>query len=297
MLFLYDHTSIEPIQRVAFTLFGIDVYWYGICIAIGATLALLLGLRTAKYLKVDQNALIDGFLWGLIVGVLGARIWYVIFEWDQYADNPISIITGFRDGGLAIHGAVYAAAIYAFIYCKVKKINFIKVLEMLAPGFLIGQICGRWGNFFNQEAHGGLVPGATLDAQREWLLNHLIPKFITDQMYITDLETGVADQIGYYHPTFYYEFLWNVVGLAGIFLARRFWKKYWIGDAAIVYLIWYSIGRFMIEALRTDSLYVFGLRTAQLTSVIMFVAGVVLLILRRIYRVYPISFCGYKGEA
>ncbi|MFA6890078.1 MAG: prolipoprotein diacylglyceryl transferase, partial [Bacilli bacterium] len=229
MIFLFDHSTLEPLNRIAFRLFGLEVYWYGICIALGATLALLFGLHTAKRLNVDQNKLIDGFLWGLIVGVLGARLWYVIFEWENYANNPLSIITGFRDGGLAIHGAVFAAAIYAFIYCKIRKVNFIKVLELFAPGFLIGQICGRWGNFFNQEAHGGLVPGGTLDAQREWLLSHGIPRFITDQMYITDLEPGVVDQIGYYHPTFYYEFLWNVTGLIGIILMRKFWKKYWIG--------------------------------------------------------------------
>ncbi len=296
MIFLFDHTSIEPLKRVAFTLFNLDVYWYGICIAIGTALALIVGLQTAKYFKIDQNRLIDGFLWGLIIGVLGARIWYVIFEWDSYASNPIKIITGFRDGGLAIHGAVVAASIFAYLYCKKHKVNFLQVLEMLAPGFLIGQICGRWGNFFNQEAHGGLVPGSTLDAQRQWLLSHWIPRFITDQMYITALEPGVSDEIGYYHPTFYYEFLWNVVGLIGIFLMRRFWKKYWIGDAAVVYLIWYSIGRFMIESLRTDSLWVFGIRTAQLTSVIMFIIGLVFLIVRRKLRIYPQSFSEFgKG--
>jgi len=197
MIFLFDHTSIEPLKRVAFTLFNLDVYWYGICIAIGTALALIVGLQTAKYFKIDQNRLIDGFLWGLIIGVLGARIWYVIFEWDSYASNPIKIITGFRDGGLAIHGAVVAASIFAYLYCKKHKVNFLQVLEMLAPGFLIGQICGRWGNFFNQEAHGGLVPGSTLDAQRQWLLSHWIPRFITDQMYITALEPGVSDEIGY----------------------------------------------------------------------------------------------------
>lgn len=291
MYFLFDHSSIVPLDRSPFSLFGIEVYWYGIFIVFGALLAFWVGVKGAKRFGITESVALDGFLGGLIVGVLGARLWYVAFEWSKYSDDLLSIITGFRDGGLAIHGAVFAAAIFAIIFCKVKKINPLLAGEFVAPGFLIGQISGRWGNFFNQEAHGGLIPGwPNLDLQRAWMEARLIPRFIIDQMYLTNIIPGVQDEIGYYHPTFLYESLWNLIGLMIIFALRKFCKKYWVGDSIIFYFIWYSIGRFFIEGMRTDSLMVGGLRTAQITSIIMFVAGIVAFVIRRIIKYYPASY-------
>lgn len=287
--FLYNHSGIIPIDRVAFSIFGVDVYWYGVCIITGALIALFYGLKIGKKLGIKEDILLDGFIIGMIVGIIGARLYYVAFEWDMFKDNPISIFTDWRNGGLAIHGGIIAAAIFIVVYCKIRKVNPIKLAEIVAPGFLIGQMLGRFGNFFNQEATGGLVPGATLDAQREFLKGLLLPDFIVDQMYITRLSQE-HPVIGYYHPTFLYESLWNLLGFILIVVWRKKSKSYWIGDGALIYLMWYSFGRFFIEGMRTDSLMIGGLRTAQLISIILFVAGAVLYALRRIYRVYPESF-------
>jgi len=297
-MFLFNHSEITPLNPVIFNLFGLEVRWYGFLIGTGAALALALGLYNSKKLGINRDKLIDGFLYGVIIGIIGARLWYVAFEWGQFKNDLPSIIGIQKNGsfylsGLAIHGAVLFASVFAYFFCKKNKITFYKIFEILAPGFLIGQIFGRWGNFFNQEAHGGIVPGATLDAQRQWL--SFLPDFITNQMYITNI-SKVAPQVGYYHPTFLYESFWNLIGLGIILLMRKFVKKYWIGDAAIFYLIWYGVGRFFIEGLRTDPLMVGPIRAAQLTSVIMIVGGVVLFILRRLYKVYPVSYMDYVAE-
>lgn len=287
--FLYNHSGIVPIDRVAFSIFGLDVYWYGICIITGALIALFYGMKVAKKMGIKEDIILDGFIIGMLLGILGARLYYVIFQWDLFKDNPITILTDWRSGGLAIHGGIIAAAIFVVIYCKIRKVNPIKLGEIVAPGFLIGQILGRFGNFFNQEATGGLVPGDTLDAQRSFLKGFLLPDFIVDQMYITRISQE-HPVIGYYHPTFLYESLWNVVGLIIILAWRAKGKKYWVGDGILLYLMWYSFGRFFIEGLRTDSLMIGALRQAQVISVVMFVAGAVLYVLRRIYRFYPETF-------
>jgi phosphatidylglycerol:prolipoprotein diacylglycerol transferase len=298
-MFLFNHSGIKPLNPIAFNLFGLEVHWYGVLIGLGASLALALGLHNSKKLGINRDKLIDGFLYGVIIGILGARLWYVIFEWGQFKDYLPSILGFQRNGafnlsGLGIHGAVITASVFAFFFCKKNKISFYKMFEILAPGFLIGQVFGRWGNFFNQEAHGGIVPGATLDAQRQWL--SFLPDFITNQMYITDI-SNVAPEIGYYHPTFLYESLWNLIGFGIILLMRKFVKKYWIGDAALFYLVWYGIGRYFIEGLRTDSLMVGPFRTAQITSLLMIVGGVVLFILRRKFKLYPLNYMDFVAEA
>ncbi|HEY8445418.1 MAG TPA: prolipoprotein diacylglyceryl transferase [Bacilli bacterium] len=304
-MFLYDHNSIKPLDPSAISFGNFEVQWYGIFIVTGAIIALLWGLKVAKRLKVDQDFLIDGFVWGLVLGVIGARLWYVIFEWDAFKNDLLSIIGIVRDSngkiidwelsGLAIHGAFIAAAIFVIFYCKKKKVSVFKVAELVAPGFLVGQTLGRWGNFFNQEAHGSLVPGATLDAQRAWLENLHLPDFIINQMYITRI-SDVAPEVGYYHPTFLYESLWNFLGIILIIIFRKFVKKYWVGDALFFYLIWYSTGRFFIEFLRTDPLVAGGIRVAQATSVVLFTIGLVGFILRRKYQVYPVSFMNFNEE-
>lgn len=264
-------------------IFGLKIAFYAICIIIGMFSAYYYGLRIGRKLGLNEDALFWGFIIGVIVGVLGARIYYVIFQWSDYQDNLIKILA-INEGGLAIHGALIAAGVFAAIYTKIKKIDLLKVVEVLAPGFLIGQIAGRWGNFFNQEANGGEVT-------RSFLEKIHIPTFIINNMYFQDKVTGI---VGYFHPTFFYEFLWNIGGVLAIIIIRQLWKKYWVGDAGIFYLIWYGFGRFFIEALRTDPLPVkfFGIELlqAQVISVFMIIAGVILLVLRRVTKYRPISY-------
>ena len=286
---------ILALNPVVVELGPLTIRWYGLLIATGAFLAYLLGVKNAKRLNINEDDLLNGFIYGVIIGITGARLWYVLFNLDIYLKNPLTIITEFGQG-LAIHGAVIFASIFAFFYCKKKKINPLKLAELLFPGFLIGQTFGRWGNFFNQEAHGGLVPGyPDLTAQRLWLQKFL-PDFIVNQMYINEPGDPSHAVAGYYHPTFLYESVWNFTGLMIIFALRKFVKKYWVGDAMFFYLVWYSVGRFFIEGMRTDSLYAGGLRTAQVTSVVLFLIGIVGFTLRRIFNFYPVSYACFHEE-
>ncbi len=292
--------EIKIIDRVAFTVFGRNVYWYAICIISGITLAYVYGLLVAKKIGFKEEDLIDGFIIGVIVGIIGARLYYVAFAWNEggYAQDPLRVITGFinEEGGLAIHGAVLFVAVFVYFYWRRRRFDVYKLGEMLAPGFMIGQIVGRWGNFFNQEAHGGPI-SENLAEGRAFLERLLLPDFIIDQMLISD--SSYYDAIGsasrnYMHPTFLYESFWNFLGLMIVLVSRRFWKKYWLGDAVLFYMVWYGIGRFFVEALRTDylPLRIFGLelRVAQVVSVAMIIAGVTLFVLRRIFKVHPVSY-------
>jgi len=246
-------------------------------ILLGIAIAVVLGIKEGKKLGINSDIIIDGVIIIVPLSILGARLYYVIFEWDQYAGNLLSILD-FRSGGLAIHGGIIVAFVSAYIYTKVKKISILRVIDLMAPGFMIAQASGRWGNFFNQEAHGGIIGGGTnslptlsLDSQRAFLDNTLhLPKFIVDNMYIK-----IDGLINYYHPTFLYESSWNIFGFIIILFLRR---TKWIrsGDLLGFYFVWYSVGRFFIEGMRTDSLYVgnTGLRTAQIISIIMVIMGV-----------------------
>ena len=291
-----SHTSdgyrdIIEFDRTAFTIkiFGFerDIYFYALSIITGIGFAYLYAIRIAKKLGFSENNLFDGFIIGVVIGIVGARIWYVIFEWDSFKNNLLEIITEFR--GLAIHGAVIAAGIFAYFFCRWKKEDPLVLGEMLFPGFLIGQIFGRWGNFFNKEAHGG--PIGTLAEGRAFLDKLPIPRFIVDQMYIAG---------NYVHPTFLYESVWNLIGLILIIVLRNKTKKYWYGDAIPFYLVWYGIGRFFVESIRTDALtfelFNTTFRTAQVTSILMILGGLVFFILRRVYKYKPISYLGLIEE-
>jgi phosphatidylglycerol:prolipoprotein diacylglycerol transferase len=285
MIFLTDLTP-KPINNVAFSIFGQDIYWYAIFILTGALAAFFLGIHFAKRVGISVDTAFDGFTYGLIVGVIGARLYYVLFD-PRGAIHSFWEIFNTRGGGLAIHGAIIATAIYVPIFCKIKKINILNVVECVVPGFLMAQAIGRWGNFFNQEAHGPLIPG-TLAEQRAYLENMHLPKFIVDQMYISKLDetTPVA---GYYHPTFLYEMLWNWLGVAIILIGRKYIKKLYVGDSLCFYLVWYGIGRYFVEAMRTDPLMAGSVKIAQLMSILFILGGVALFILRRVFHFYMIS--------
>lgn len=280
---LPDHISLGPLT----------IQFYALAILTGILVALWLGYREIKKLRLNPEDLTDGFTYGLVLGILGARFYYVIYEWDNYKNNIISALY-IWNGGMAIHGTIIAVAIFLYFYTKKRGLNLFHYIEVLVPGFLLAQGFGRWGNFMNQEAHGGPVPGLTLDAQREFLDKTLmLPKFIVDQMYLYGPEG-----LQYYHPTFLYESLWNVAGFLVMFFVLRKIKQYWVGEALSFYLVWYSLGRFFIEGMRTDSLYVWGtdIRIAQAISIVLALAGIAWFVFRRVNEIYPQSYKEYVEQ-
>ncbi|MGI6710479.1 MAG: prolipoprotein diacylglyceryl transferase [Bacilli bacterium] len=291
---------IDKIDPVAFSIFGAEIYWYAIFIMTGALTALVFSLYVGKKIGISQNDIIDGFIMGLIIGIIGARLFYVLFTLGKGLYHSLWDIINIRDGGLAIYGGVIFGTVFAILFCRKRKINLYKVMELLAPGFMIGQIFGRWGNFFNKEATGGLVKFtidvnetltvAQLDEQRSFLKSLLLPDGIVNRMYFDAASTTNTNPwVGYYHPTFLYESLWNFLGLVTVLLIRKFVKKFYFGDAMLFYLAWYGLGRFFIEGMRTDSLMFLGMRVSQLISLILFVAGITLFILRRVFKIELIS--------
>ncbi|MFA6662348.1 MAG: prolipoprotein diacylglyceryl transferase [Bacilli bacterium] len=287
-MFLYDHTSIEALNPVAVSIGNLSIRWYAIFIMTGAIVALFIAIRWAKRLGIKEDDMYTAFTLGIVFGILGARIYYCLFyNFHEFITAPWIVFTQFRNGGLAIHGGIIAGIVFAVIFCKKKHINLLAMLEIVMPGFLIGQIFGRWGNFFNQEAHGGIVPGVTLDAQREWLSNFL-PNFIVNQMYIYDVNSAGSYVWAYWQPTFLYESVLNLIGLAIILILRKWWKKYYVGDSLCIYLVWYGIVRYFIEVMRTDALMMGSLKVAQVISILMVVAGLALFILRHVFKYKPI---------
>jgi len=269
---------------------------YSFMILLGITIAILLGIKEGKKLGIMGEQILDGAIIVVPLSILGTRLWYVAFEWSNFY-VPGSIVDTFlkvidiSGGGLAIHGGFFTALISVIVYTHYKKINVFKVFDLMAPGFLIAQASGRWGNFFNQEAHGGVIGGVTdglenlsLDEQREFLSETLnLPDYITNNMYLYG-----PDGLNYYHPTFLYESIWNIVGFIIILILRRT-KLTRTGDMIGFYLIWYSAGRFFIEGMRTDSLYIgnTGLRTAQIISLLMIAGGAAFLVVNRIIFKQP----------
>lgn len=256
------------IRRIAFSLFNIDIYWYAIIIACGILLAFIYCSKEAKRQGMDNELFIDILLWGIPSGVIGGRLYYVIFKWEYYSKN-LGEIFAIRDGGLAIYGAIIFAVLAVYIYTKKNKISTLKVFDIGAIGLLIGQAVGRWGNFFNQEAFGGntsLLWGMTSEkicAYLEMLKNKGIN----------------VDPTLPVHPTFLYESLWNLAGV--IIFNYLIKRKKFDGQIFFLYIIWYGFGRMLIEGLRTDSLYFLGFRISQIIGALSVIFGTVLYILLR----------------
>lgn len=256
---LFDILAINP---TAFHIGPIAIRWYGILITTGIVLAFIVVQKEMVKRGMHPDFLTDLLIWAVPISIISARIYYVIFSFDLYKDRPLDMIK-IWEGGIAIHGALIGAFVTTYFYTKKKGISFWKVADIAAPGILIGQIIGRWGNFINQEAHGGPV-------SEKFLETAIIPDWIMDQMTIN----GVT-----YHPTFLYESLWNVVGLIIILLLRRVRLKR--GEMFLFYLTWYSIGRYFIEGMRTDSLYGGDLRAAQIVSIVAIIVSIILFVKRR----------------
>ena len=238
----------------------VQIYWYSVMLFIGFLLGGYLLLREAKRHGVSEEFIINMFFYTIPIAIIGARLYYVAFSWDMYKDNLIDILKVW-EGGLAIHGGVLFGLIFIIIYSKKHGYKPTKIMDMSAVGLIVGQIIGRWGNFFNQEAHG---PETTL----ETLKSYHIPNFIIEGMNID----GV-----YYHPTFLYEALWNLIGLIIMLIIRRR-KRIKIGQIAGFYMIWYGIGRYLIESLRTDALMAGGFKIAQLVSILLVVVGLIFVV-------------------
>ena len=250
-------------NRVAIDLGFIQIYWYSLTMLFGVLFGGLIAFIEVKRQKMNFIEFENMAFYAILSGFLGARIYYVLFNLDYYLKYPGEIIA-IWNGGLAIHGAIIGACIAILIYCKKKKMLFMKVLDICVPGLLLGQIIGRWGNFFNGEAHGGIVTRLFLEKLH-------LPEFIIDGMYING---------NYYHPTFLYESLLNLICFIVLMILRRN-KKIKNGMFVSIDLIWYGIVRFFIESLRTDSLMLGSLRMAQVISIVMVIAGIILLIKSR----------------
>jgi phosphatidylglycerol:prolipoprotein diacylglycerol transferase len=252
--------------------FAFQVRWYGVLIIGGAMLAAWLASKRAERRGYDPEDVWNLLLLGLVLGIAGARAYYVAFEWERYAGRPLIEILNPQGGGLAIHGAIIGAVAAALIYTRWKKLPFIEWLDICLPTMLLAQAVGRWGNFFNQEAYGRpttLPFGVTIDE------SHRLDPY-------RDMQQYPPTQL--FHATFLYESIWNVAGLGLIlWLERRF--KGWLrtGDSALMYLIVYGAGRLWIEGLRTDSLCTSGvggdcagaLRAAQVVSLLLILGGLI----------------------
>ena len=248
-------------DRVLLDLGFIKIYWYSLTMFLGVLVGIIIAYIEIKRKKIDKTKFENMAFYAILSGFIGARIYYVLFNLDYYLKDPVEIIK-IWNGGLAIHGAIIGAVLAIFIYCRKNKWNFIEILDICAPALIIGQIIGRWGNFFNSEAHGGVVTRSFLESLH-------LPKFIINGMYID----GV-----YYHPTFLYESLLNLICFIVLMLLRRN-KKIRIGTITGIYLMWYGVVRFFIESLRTDALMFGSIRIAQVISIILFIIGLLLIIL------------------
>lgn len=235
---------------IAFEIFGMEVRWYGIIISFGLLLASILAMKEAKRVGIEEENILDLLLFAVPAAIIGARIHYVIFNWDYYKGDFIKMIN-IREGGLAIHGALIAAIIVGLIFCKVKKIKFWKLADLVAPSIILGQAIGRWGNYANGEAHGGP----------------------------TNLPWGIIVQGQKVHPTFLYESLWNFAVFLFLLLYKK--RKKAEGEVFMLYLALYSVGRFFIEGMRTDSLMFGSIRVAQLISILTILISIIIIIIIR----------------
>ncbi len=254
------------INPIAFHLGNLSVKWYGVIMAVAIVLATWMSISEGKKRQIESDDFIDLLLWAVPLGYVGARIYYVIFEWGYYSQHPNQIIA-IWNGGIAIYGGLIAGLIVLLVFCYKRMLPPFLMLDVISPGIMAAQILGRWGNFINQEAHGGPTTLHFLESLH-------LPEFIIQQMKIN----GV-----YYQPTFLYESLFNLIGLIIILSLRH--KKHFFkqGEVFMSYLMWYSVVRFFVEGLRTDSLYIFGvIRVSQFLSLILFIGVLFLFIYRRV---------------
>ncbi|WP_027364569.1 prolipoprotein diacylglyceryl transferase [Desulfotruncus alcoholivorax] len=241
------------IDPIAVNIGPLHVRWYGIIMASAFVIGIYLAYRRAERNHIDPNHILNMVTLIIPASIIGARMYYVIFAWNNYRSNPLDALAIWH-GGLAIHGGIIGGLLAGLYYVRRYDLPIWKIADIMAPSLILGQAIGRWGNFINQEAHGGPVT--------EQFINHF-PAFIKNQMYING---------SYYHPTFLYESMWDF--LVFLFLMWHWPRKKAQGEIALLYLILYSAGRFWIEAMRTDSLMLGPIRVAQLVSIVLIITGV-----------------------
>ncbi|HHT97854.1 MAG TPA: prolipoprotein diacylglyceryl transferase [Clostridiales bacterium] len=261
--------QIGHLDRVAFRLFGLEVYWYGVIITLGIIGGLSLALYLAKKTEQDTELYMDFLMYNLLFAFAGARIYYVIFEIEYYIQNPMEILD-LRQGGLAIYGAIIASAITAIVFTRIKKINFFQFADTAVLGLILGQAIGRWGNFVNREAFGDYTE--SFFAMR--LMKEQVTAPVTEKI-LSNLK--IVEGITYIqvHPTFLYESLWNIALLMILFIYYK--HKRFEGEIMFLYFIGYGIGRLWIEGLRTDPLLLAFLKipVSQIVSVSIIIGGVI----------------------
>ena len=245
------------VNSTAFSIGGLDIQWYGILITLGLVLAMIYAFTQVKKYGLNPDRVLDCIIGGIIGGVVGARAYYVLLNWSDYAGNWKSIFN-IRGGGLAIYGGIIAGVITGALICRHKKIPVMALGDLAAFGLLIGQAIGRWGNFINREAFGG----------------------VTDVFCRMGLTVPGSETI-YVHPTFLYESLWNFAGLIALYILLRRDKRQYDGQFFCLYIFWYGLGRSWVEGLRTDSLYIGStdIRVSQLLAIVSAVTAAVILII------------------
>lgn len=266
------------IKSEAFTLFGMPVYWYGIILTSGIILGTLLACYIAKKENLDPNLFSDFVLYDIVFAIIGARLYYVIFNWDYYKNN-LGEILNIRQGGIAIYGSIIASVIVIIIYTRIKNISFAKFTDIAVYGLLLGQIIGRYGNFFNKEAFGGYTDNLFAMAI---LKNEAKPPLSVDVLeHIKTFEAFGTSEFIQVHPTFLYESCWNLILLIGLLLYRKHRKA--DGEILCLYLVGYGVGRFWIEGLRVDQLLIWHTQMpiSQLIACLSILMGLVGLVFYR----------------
>ena len=269
------------LNRVAFSVFGHNIYWYGVIIAAGFLLAVAFGLWKAPKFGLDPDTIVDAIYIVVPSAIIGARLYYVIFNpavcFDEEGSFSFLRMIAFWDGGLAIYGGVIATVISALIFCKVRKVDFWSGMDITSYGLLIGQLVGRWGNFVNVECYGGVTDApwrmCSVSIANELWRGELLETEAAYQSVI-DGTLGV-------HPTFFYESLWNLIGFCLLLLLMKKGRKF-NGQMFLSYVIWYGLGRSVIEGMRTDSLYFFGtsIRSSQMLGILSVVVGIAVFAVR-----------------
>lgn len=257
------------IDRVAFTLFGHNIYWYGVIIAVGFLLAVLYACKISPRFGLDSDSLIDMLFFAVPISIIGARAYYVIFYLSRFRNSDGSLnwgdIIAIWDGGIAVYGSIIAAVLTVIVFCKVRKRSAWVMMDVGCYGLLIGQAVGRWGNFVNVEAFGSVTDAPWRMSGKciaDWLVEY-------GQLTDTAVYDAIVDGSLGVHPTFFYESMWNVIGFCLLVLLAKKWRKC-DGQMFLSYVVWYGVGRFFIEGLRTDSLYFFstGIRVSQMLALV-----------------------------